>query len=78
MIKTYNVKMGRVKANIKANGLCDLEEKIREKQTKIAFITSCRKDYDKSNDKIHQKIYDEYVKMPDEDFEIEFKYYYNK
>ena len=78
MIKTYNVKMGRVKTNIQANGLCDLEEKIRTKQTKVAFITSSRKDYDKSDNKLHQKIVDEYYKMSDLELNKEFQYYFNK
>ena len=70
--------MGRVETEIKANGLCDLEELIRAKQTKVAFITSCRRDYNKKNDKLHQKIVDQYYKMPCEDLEKEFKYYFNK
>ena len=77
-MKTYLVKMGRVEREIQANGLCDLEEKIQRVQTKVAFITSCRNDYNKKNNKLHQKIVDQYYKMPCEDLEQEFKYYYNK
>ena len=78
MIKTYKVRNNDELINIKANGLCDLEEKLQERKKKIGFILSCRNDYDKSNHKFYRYLFNEYLKMDSEELDIEFNFYFNK
>jgi|TARA_R100000479_G_scaffold134372_1_gene71619 hypothetical protein len=48
---------------------------IEEKKKKIGFILSSRNDYDKSNQKFYQYLYNEYLNTDDDEVETEFNFY---
>jgi hypothetical protein len=48
---------------------------IEEKKKKIGFILSSRNDYDKSNQKFYQYLFNEYLNTDDDEVETEFNFY---
>ena len=53
------------------------EKKQMTKKEKIGFIMSYRHDEIKSNDTFYRYLFKEYLKMDNEELNIEFNYYYN-
>tara|TARA_B110000285_G_C14585422_1_gene364030 strand:+ start:28 stop:225 length:198 start_codon:yes stop_codon:yes gene_type:complete len=46
------------------------------KEQKIGFILSCRHDEIKKNDTFYKYLFNEYLKMDNQEINIEFNYYY--
>ena len=53
------------------------EKKQMTKKEKIGFIMSYRHDEIKSNDTFYRYLFKEYLKMDNDELNIEFNYYYN-
>jgi len=50
---------------------------MKNKKDKITFIMSIRHDEIKNNDTFFKYLYNEYLKMDNDELDIEFNYYYN-
>lgn len=53
-----------------------MKKTIKERDVKICFILSVRKDFDKSNEKQYKSIIKEYKKMTNKELKIEYNFYY--
>jgi len=54
-----------------------MSDKPKTKEDKITFIMSYRHDEIKNNDTFFKHLFNEYLKMDNDELDIEFNYYYN-
>jgi len=57
--------------------ISNLAEKSENKKDKITFIMSYRHDEVRDNHPFFKHLYNEYLKMDNDELDIEFNYYYN-